>query len=56
LCQQPDFVAIDFETGTSQRSSPIQIGLTRVVGGVPRKPQVSAIMPPRAFRELTPSW
>lgn len=51
----PDFVAIDFETCTSQRSSPIQIGLTRVVGGVPRKPQVSPIMPPPAFREFNPA-
>lgn len=51
----PDFVAIDFETCNSQRSSPIQIGLTRVIGGVPRVPQVSAIMPPLGRREFDPN-
>lgn len=51
----PDFVAIDFETANSQRSSPIQIGLVRVVGGVARAPQVSTIMPPLGRREFAPA-
>lgn len=48
----PDFVAIDFETCNTQRSSPIQVGLARVVGGVARAPQVSAIMPPLGRRQF----
>lgn len=51
----PDFVAIDFETCNSQRSSPVQVGVVRVVDGVPRKPQVSAIMPPLGKREFDPN-
>jgi DNA polymerase-3 subunit epsilon len=50
----PSFVAIDFETCNRARSSPIQIGLTRVVDGVPRAPQVSPVMPPIGFREFEP--
>lgn len=48
----PDFVAIDFETCNSERSSPIQIGLTRVIGGKVHAPQVSAVMPPLGRREF----
>jgi len=51
----PDFVAIDFETCNTQRSSPIQVGVVRVVNGVPRTPQVSAIMPPLGRREFDPN-
>ncbi|HWL78062.1 exonuclease domain-containing protein [Microbacterium sp.] len=51
----PDFVAIDFETANTQRSSPIQVGVVRVVNGVPRKPQVTAIMPPLGRREFDPN-
>lgn len=51
----PDFVAIDFETCNTNRASPIQIGLTRVVNGVPRAPQTSPIMPPPGNRTFDPS-
>lgn len=51
----PDFVAIDFETANSQRSSPIQVGVCRVVGGVARLPQVLTIMPPLGKREFAPA-
>lgn len=48
----PDFVAIDFETANSQRSSPIQVGVCRVVDGVARLPQVLTVMPPLGKRDF----
>ncbi len=51
----PDFVAIDFETANSQRSSPIQVGVTRVIGGVVYAPQVSTVMPPMGKRDFHPA-
>ncbi|SDH49425.1 exonuclease domain-containing protein [Microbacterium sp. 77mftsu3.1] len=55
LTAVPDFVCIDFETANSSRSSPIQVGLSRVVGGVARAPQVATIMPPMGKREFAPA-
>ena len=55
MTELPDFVAIDFETANSQRSSPIQVGVCRVVGGVARAPQVLTVMPPLGKREFAPA-
>lgn len=57
---QPDtaptsFVAIDFETANPSRSSPIQIGIVRVLGGVLGEPFTVPIMPPEGHRRFAPS-
>ena len=56
---QPDtapssFVAIDFETANPSRSSPIQIGIVRVLDGVLGEPFTVPIMPPEGHRRFAP--
>ena len=40
-----DFVAIDLETATSDRSSICQIGITEVVHGIPQDPKSWLVQP-----------
>ena len=40
-----NFVAIDLETATSDRSSICQIGITEVVGGIPQEPKSWLVQP-----------
>lgn len=40
-----NFIAIDLETATSDRSSICQIGITEVVHGIPQKPKSWLVQP-----------
>lgn len=49
-----DFVAIDWETANRYRSSPIQVGLAVVRGGVVTETFGSLLRPPRLFSRFDP--
>lgn len=48
------FVSLDFETCQYARSSPIQIGVVKVVDGQVLTPYSTAVMPPEGFRRFEP--
>ena len=40
-----DFVALDLETATADRSSICQIGITEVINGIPQEPKSWLVQP-----------
>ena len=54
LAPPSSFVAIDFETCMGKRSSPIQIGVVRVLDGVIGRTNTSPVLPPPEYRTFEP--
>ena len=51
-----NFVAIDLETATSDRSSICQIGITEVVDGIPQEPKSWLVQPEGNIYNGSPAY